>query len=263
MNRFQRLRINLYHNKDEKLLKSYFGMFDMYEKEKKVFSQSLKFLKAHKDYKNRIQYAFYGHKALVELFNIYHKNINLSDKDLETINLTIDELSIWFKHTMSGHYESTHVHLRILMEKFIEFVFNYLFNENDKEEYKSKNGNKRFNTKDKIKLCIKKADFYKQDVDLQIVKIPNSVFFDLDEYYKIYSDLSKVVHNWIHNKELEFNEEKISETLLKIVSLLEISWSFIYLCLWEKIKEYRNNHFEDAEDIPPTYAKAIRGLFLV
>jgi len=236
----------------DKYLKSYPWIFDMYTKEKEIFYKSLEYLNKKEDLKNRLLYSFHWYETIINLLTDYQKEIGLSYEEVNNLNISIDELSILLKHINSWHYESAYVHMRILMESVINFVF----------VYKTSWNREKTGVMKKIKLSLEKWDFYEKDVDVQRVKFTYEDFFDVDNYYSFYSKLSWFVHKGIRDKELNFKEDLLVDSIETIISVLQRTWAFMYVCLWSTIKEYRNNPYEKAEDVPKTYAKPIRWLIV-
>lgn len=252
MSRLEKIKILFLQDRYDKYLKSYPWIFDMYKKEKKIFFKSLGFLEQKKNLKNRLLYSFHWYEAIINLLTDFQKEIGLSDEEVSNLNVSVDELSIILKHINSWHYESAYVHMRILMEGIINLIFLHKTNWNIK-----KTGIKK-----RIKLSLENWNFYQKDVDVERVKIPYEEVFDIDNYYSFYDKLSWFVHKWIRSKELNFKEKLYFDSMETIISVLQRTWAFIYVCLWNSIKKYRNNPYEKAEDRPEIYAKPIRWLIV-
>lgn len=252
MFRFQKVKILFLQDRYDKYLKSYPWIFDMYKKEKEIFYKSLDYLEKKKDLKDRLIFSFHWYEAIINLLTDYQGKIGFSDEEISNLNISVDELSIILKHINSWYYESAYVHIRILMESIINFVFLYKTNWNIEKTGVMK----------KIKSSLEKWNFYQKDVDVWMVKIPYEEFFDIDNYYSFYDKLSWFVHKWIRSKELNFKEDLFLDSMETIISVLQRIWAFMYVCLWNNIKKYRNNPYKKAEDGPTIYAKPIRWLIV-
>ena len=72
-------------------VKIYDNIFIAHDKENQVFEQSLIFLETSnkyplKDYENSFIRKFYNFELLVELFNRFYKEMNISEQNLSYIN---------------------------------------------------------------------------------------------------------------------------------------------------------------------------------
>lgn len=211
MSRFQKIKIFFFQNKYDQYLKSYPGIFDMYKKEQSIFIESLNFLKKDKDFESKILYSFHWYEALIELFSRYQKEFWFSDEEINSLNLSVDELSITLKHIASWHYESAYVHMRIIMESIINLLFRKLVQKENIKKYLEKKKKKNLSIKDKIILSIENGDFYWKAVDVERVIIDQNDFFDINNYYGIYKKLSWFVHKWIRDKDLKFKKQEFTD----------------------------------------------------
>ena len=218
MNRLQKLKIKLFHDKHKDQLKSYPGIFDMYDKEQEIFFKSIAALgklqnslslEKNGNLKNNLLYAIHGYEALMELFTNHQKDFWFDDDTVMTLNFSVEEITIALKHIMSGYYESAHVHLRMVMESIIKLCFKKLVNKEEIQAFrkhkKEEHWNEHISIEDKISLSLKHGDFYKKEIYLGLWgTIENKDFFDEKNIWKY-------TNNYVR---LFINERKIKNSYL-------------------------------------------------
>ena len=266
MSRLHKLKIKLFHSKYKEYLRSYSGVFDMYEKEQNIFFESVMFLEKNSSLKSNLLYTFHWYEAFINLFVSYKDEFKLSNDDVSELNLSVDELGIALKHFASWYYESAHVHLRVVMEFIIKMFFKKLVSKKEEKDFlkhkKEKYWNNKLSIEDKMKLCIKNGDFPWETVDVWWFVYNTKDFFSIYKMKSIYKQLSHVVHNWNKNKVIQFRKDDFKWWIDLSVQVIEILWKILFLCIWKTVKKYRANRYEYAEDIPENYAKPIRWLIV-
>lgn len=234
---FKKCFLNIFQIKSPKnKVKIYNHIFIAQEKENKVFNETLQFLEnSHenifKDYENMFIRKFYNFELLVEMFNRFKNEIWFSEETIWYLNLAFEELKISFRFNMIWYYISAHIHLRLFIENIINFVYYFC-----KDKWIIK-----FNEWDNKKLKIEKS--FKAWIDLWKIADENFsydiYYFNIDEYYKIYSYLSnKFIHKSNIN-EIKFIEKEFNDYSVVFSFTLIFSARLINMCLADEIDKYQ------------------------
>ncbi len=242
-------------------VKIYDNIFIAHEKENQVFEDSLIFLEESnkyllKNYENSFVRKFYYFELLVELFNRFYKEMNISEQNLSYINFAFEELNIAFRFNMIWYYNSANIHLRIFIENIVNFVYYHFW------ELEIIKTTSRDWLAVKIEKCFKVWQFSYKNDNPKDKDVYNEYYFNPDEFYKIYKHLS---NNFIHKtknvESLKFDENKFNDLFVLFTLSLMFSARFLKVTIWYDIEQKWKNKILKQIDDRPYYRNYLQSLF--
>lgn len=240
-------QIEYFWKNPEKEIETYwFWVHEAFKKEQSVFQKSTKMLDngTWSSYAESYKWKFYNFELLVEMFNRFYIEMNVSERSLKYLNAAAEDLKLSYRFQLLWYYNTSGMHLRWFSEKMIHFVIYYYIDIWKLKEYEiKKNGRKSYfiekSLKEKIKACLEIWDFSYLNTKNKWKDIYDEFYFPLSQFLQVYKYLSFwYIHDWKPESKLEFivHEFKKIDLLLKLTYIFTAH--FIKVTIWELIEEF-------------------------
>lgn len=216
-----------------------FNYFSAYEKESKVFQDTVKFSKTYKSrmqtYQNCLEYDFYDFQLLIELITRFQHEMWINDKALNYILFAYEDLKLAYRFLYLWYYTTAWFHLRWFFEKNIFWIYHHFVESKRLEPLK-----KEKDIWEIARNCLKVWELSCKNKDVKDVY--NEYYFPTWEILKLYRYYSSdYVHNWKPNTNLQF----LVKEFKKLYFLIEISLiyipRFLKATIWKLVEKYREN----------------------
>lgn len=225
------LKNRLIHNDYKDIEIFDFNYFSAYDRESKVFKESVKFSKAykrrHQTHESYLKENFYNFQLLVELIKRFHSDIWISSENLSLILYAYEDLKLAYRFLYLWYYTTAWIHLRWFFEKNIYWIYYH---------FKRKKEESQCSLKDKMKECLKNWELGNRNGNF------NKYYLPVWEIIKLYSHYSSdYIHKWKPNTNLSFSEKEFRKTIFLIELTLIYIPRFFKVTLWKSIEKYWNN----------------------
>lgn len=217
-----------------------FNYFTASEKESKVFQESVKFSKTRKTkyetYQNCLEYPFYNFQLLVELLDRFHREMWISDENLNYILYAFEDLKLAYRFLYLWYYTTSWFHLRWFFEKNIYWIYYHLVESNKMEALEYENDIWLI-----AKECLKIGELSCKNTDLDDDTY-NEYYFPTWEIKKLYKYYSmNYVHNTRPNTDLQFSAEEFKKLYFLIEITLIYVPRFFKVTIWKLMEECWKN----------------------
>lgn len=232
-----------------------FGVYELGDKEKIIYDKSYKFLMKDND----LLYDFYYLQLLLELVTRFKKEMNISDRSSNYLNVAIEDIKLSFRFQLLWYYNTSWIHLRWFFEKVIHFIIYYYIDSWKIKEIEITKGWKEVSfvgktLKEKINSCLKIWELSYHNLENQGKEVFDKYYFPTSEVLKLYAHYSyDYVHSWTPTSQIQFEENEYKEIqfLMKITFIF--IWRFIAVTIWETIEKYRKHEILKQVDDRPCY----------
>ena len=217
-----------------------FNYFSAYEKESRVFQDSVKFSKTYKPqlqtYQNCLEYDFYNFQLFIELITRFHKEMWISKNVLNYMLYAYEDLKLCYRFLYLWYYNTAWFHLRWFFEKNIYWIYYYF-----KESKKIESEKEPHNLELLIKECLKVGELSHKNKDLDH-ETYNEYYFPTWEVLKLYKYYSSdFVHDWKPDTDLKFSKDEFKKMYFLIEITLIYIPRFLNVCIWKLIEKYWAN----------------------
>lgn len=213
-----------------------FSYFSAYEKESKVFQDSVKFSKTYKPwlqtYQNCLEYDFYNFQLFIELITRFQNEMWINDKSLNYVLFAYEDLKLAYRFLYLWYYTTAWFHLRWFFEKNIYWIYYHFVESKKLEPLKNEN-----DIGEIVRNCLKVWELSCKNKDVKDVY--NEYYFPTWEILKLYRYYSSdYVHDWKPNADLKFSKDEFKKMYFLFEITLIYIPRFLNVCIWKLIEKY-------------------------
>lgn len=236
-----------------------FSYFSAYEKESKVFQDTVKFSKTYKPrmqtYQNCLEYDFYYFQLFIELITRFQNEMWINDKAINFILFAYEDLKLAYRFLYLWYYTTAWFHLRWFFEKNIFWIYHHFVESKKLEPIKREN-----NVGETAKYCLKVWELSCKNKGVKDVY--NEYYFPTWEVLKLYKYYSSdFVHDWRPNTDLKFLKDEFKKMYFLIEITLIYIPRFLNVCIWKLIEKYWANRILNPVEWYLFYRNYLQSLF--